>query len=314
MKKKILTLILLLICLTACKTKTYTVTFETDEGTVLESFEIKKGSTIEDINPPEKEGYIFVKWLKEGIEYDEDTPITDDITLTAIWIETPELAKQYTVTFNIDGTIKTKTVKEQETVEKPKDPTKEDYKFIGWYIGETPYDFDTPIEKDIVIVAKFEQQKIMINFDLKGGSGITTKAINRGDTLEVSQKPTKIGYNFVMWTLNGKYFPLDTKIEEDLNLVAVWEKIEYVLVEFKTNGGSQIDPQIIQKGTTLSEIKTPTKEGYTFKNWSLNGKTFDINSEVKEDIILTAVWIEDIEIEKEDIENSNETTETPSSE
>lgn len=314
MKKKILILILLLISLTGCKTKTYTVTFDTNGGSTLNSVEIKKGETIENVNLPEKEGYIFVKWLKEGIEFDENTPVTDDITLTASWIETPELAKNYTITFNIDGVIKTKTVKELETVEKPQDPTKEDYKFLGWYIGNELYDFETPVEKDLVITAKFEQQKIMINFDLKGGSGITSKAINRGDTLETSQKPTKIGYNFVMWTLNGKYFPLDTKIEENLNLVAVWEKIEYVLIEFKTNGGSEVDPKIIQKGTTLENIEVPTKEGYTFKNWSLNEKTFNITDAIKEDIILTAVWEKNEETPEETDETTPEVSETPSSE
>ncbi len=38
--------------------------------------------------------------------------------------------------------------------------------------------------------------------------------------------------------------------------------------------------------------ENPTKEGYTFVEWQLDGQTYDFNSIVKSNITLTAVWKE----------------------
>ena len=108
MKRKYLLLFIAFIFLTGCG-KTYTVTFVNDDGTQLSNINIKKGDTLEGIEEPTKEGYIFVSWLKDGIEYDITMPIKENLTLTANWIETPELAKMYTVTFNFGKEVKKQT-------------------------------------------------------------------------------------------------------------------------------------------------------------------------------------------------------------
>ena len=60
MKRKYFILIILILLLTGCKTKTYTVSFDTNGGSLLNSILIKRGDTIKDIEKPTKEGYIFV--------------------------------------------------------------------------------------------------------------------------------------------------------------------------------------------------------------------------------------------------------------
>ena len=68
--------------------------------------------------------------------------------------EAKEIVK-YTVTFDNDGTISTSVVKEGKVVTKPEDPTKEGYKFIGWYNGDEVYDFTKPVTGDITLTAKY---------------------------------------------------------------------------------------------------------------------------------------------------------------
>ena len=301
MKKKCLLILIAIIFLSGCG-KTYTVTFVNDDGTKLSNIDIKKGDTLEGINEPIKEGYIFVSWLKDGIEYDTTKPIEEDITLTANWIETPELFKRYTVTFDFgDKVIKTQTVKENEYVIEPTEPTKEKHKFLGWYLEDELYDFETPVTKDITIIAKYEKTRVTINFDLNGGSGTTKTEIDKGSILKKPNNPEKFGYHFVEWTLNGKKYNFNTKVEEDITLKATYEAIEYVKVKFDTDGGTIITPKLLEKGQKLSNVGIPEKEGYIFDYWLLDDKKFDLNTKIEKSLTLKAIYekIEETTIEEE---------------
>ncbi len=69
-------------------------------------------------------------------------------------IKDPE---KYKVTFDKDNDTEKE---EQEVIEnrkatKPADPTKEGYKFDGWYLEEEEYDFNTPVTGDITLKAKW---------------------------------------------------------------------------------------------------------------------------------------------------------------
>ncbi len=71
-------------------------------------------------------------------------------------------AKEYKVTFNQnngqDSIIV--NVKEGETVERPKDPVREGYTFLGWYLNNQKFDFSTKITEDLTLEAKYEQKII----------------------------------------------------------------------------------------------------------------------------------------------------------
>ena len=76
---------------------------------------------------------------------------------------------------------------------------------------------------------------------------------------------------------------------------------EYVTVVFDTKGGSEITPQILEKGDKIQKPENPVKNGYIFAGWSLNGKQvyqknddeilnfFDLYS-VSYDICLEAIY------------------------
>lgn len=66
--------------------------------------------------------------------------------------------------------------------------------------------------------------------------------------------------------------------------------IEVFTVTFDTDGGDLVDPQEVNKGEKATEPTTPTKDGYYFVEWQLNGQKFDFNTPITEDITLKAIW------------------------
>lgn len=82
-------------------------------------------------------------------------------------------------------------------------------------------------------------------------------------------------------------------------------------VTFKTNGGSKLDSLVIKSGSKIEDIEEPTKKGYKFLGWYSNGKEFDFDTKIEEDVTLVAKWEkEEIDYEEEVEEESTTTTTT----
>lgn len=282
--------LLILILLTGCNTKTYTVSFNTDGGTMMDSVIVTKGEKLKNIIPPEKEGYLFVNWLKDGMEYKSEYPVNEDIILTANWVEAPEIHNYYQVIFINDGSQEKISVKENETVTPPKAKEIENYLFLGWFSGDEKFDFSTKITKNISLTAKYELNLVTITYNLDGGIGLAMETIPKNETLSIPNTPFKPGYKFLKWMLKNEEFSFDTPITKNIELTAIWEKIEYVTVEFDTDGGTDLDNIQIEKYSKLSNVEIPEKEGYTFTGWILDGETFNLDTIIEKNIVLKATY------------------------
>lgn len=73
--------------------------------------------------------------------------------------ETPKPEKYYTVTFDVDGEKESVSVKEGEKASEKEAPQKEGYTFLGWYLEDQKYDFETPVSTDITLCAKWEKNE-----------------------------------------------------------------------------------------------------------------------------------------------------------
>ena len=287
--KKTIIIILLLIILTGCKEKVYTITFDTDGGSTMSSIMIKEGEKLKNIKPPEKDGYLFVDWLKNGVEYNLNLPVKENITLKANWIKTPEI-DTFNVTYVNDTDITKEVVKANTILKEPKQPKKENHTFLGWFIGDTPYNFNDKVNKDIILVAKYQIETVTIRYELDGGIGIETEIIEKGSYLKIPNQPTKEGYKFLKWTTNGKEFSFTNTIEEDITLTAIWEPIEYIKITFDTDGGDHIEELTIEKYSQIASLPIPEKEGYIFQKWQLEGQKFNIDNKIETDITLKAIY------------------------
>ena len=132
----------------------YTVKFDSNGGTAVPELIVNHGEKVIEPEKPTKEGHNFLGWYKDGAEFNFETPITEDITLTAKW----EINK-YTVTFVNDGKqVESQTVAYGSYADRPTvDLEKKDYIFRGWYNEGKEFDFEkTPIKTDIELTAKWE--------------------------------------------------------------------------------------------------------------------------------------------------------------
>lgn len=161
---------------------------------------------------PEKEGYVFAGWYVDpelSKEYNFDASITADLKLYAKFEEAAAVETQ-TVTFMKDSktTYDTSVVKKGNTVGAPAEPTNDGYSFGGWYTDvncTTAYDFNTPVNTDITLYAKW-LAKYTVSFDTDGGSTVETQTVVTGDKATIpTSTPTKKGYNFVGWYTDNTY-------------------------------------------------------------------------------------------------------------
>ena len=140
-------------------TEVYTVTFDSYGGTpVPPAQEVEYGHTATKPADPTLKGYTFAFWYlgedeQNATAYDFDTPVTENITLTAKWN-----INKYTVAFNTDGGTPVPPAQEVEyglTATEPAAPEKTGYTFDGWYLGDEKYDFSAAVEQNITLTAKW---------------------------------------------------------------------------------------------------------------------------------------------------------------
>ena len=150
--------------------ETYTVSFESNGGTAVDSQEITENGTVTKPEDPTREGYTFAGWyVDEALEtpYDFSQAVTSNFTLYAKWTEN---ITYYTVTFNSNGgsLVENQTVAADGTVSKPADPTNGDFDFDGWYTDAactTPYDFTTPVTGNLELFAGWKMVGPSVDHD-----------------------------------------------------------------------------------------------------------------------------------------------------
>ena len=126
------------------------VSFETVGGNTIEPISVKKGEKVTRPIDPKKTGHTFKMWTLNGEAFDFETPITEDITLLATYEDV------YSVYFDSNGgsEVASGTVKGGK-IAKPEDPTRKGYKFLGWYLEDKAYDFNTEVKDNMTLKAKW---------------------------------------------------------------------------------------------------------------------------------------------------------------
>lgn len=283
------------------ETVTHTVTFDTGDGTPVDPQTVNHGEQAIDPGTPTRDGYAFTGWLLDGEPYDFATPVTGDVTLVAGWEETPD-PTPVTHTVTLDAGNGSQPVRvmvvDGEPVGRPADPTRDGYAFKGWTLDGQPYDFAQPVTGDITLTAQWEKlSEYTVTFDTQDGTSVPAQTVTENGTVTRPADPTRDGYTFKGWQLDGADYDFTTPITGDITLTAVWEENKAPQpithkVTFDTNGGSAVDPQTVDDGATAVKPADPTRDGYTFNGWTLDGEPYDFSQPVTGDITLEAQWEE----------------------
>lgn len=130
--------------------------------------------------------------------------------------------------------------------------------------------------------------KITVTFDSDGGTTISSKIIKPGDTVGIVSDPSKTGYAFCGWYLNGELYDFEQPVNQNISLIAYW--IETYTVEFDSGGGTTISSKTVKSGDTVEVPSDPSKTGNIFCGWYLNGILYDFSKPVTQNIKLVALW------------------------
>ena len=181
--------------------------------------------------------------------------------------------KKLTVSFDVDNKeyYEISDVKKGSIIEKPQDPTKEGYTFIGWFINDKEFNFDEPITENVKLESKWSINKYKVTIKTFFGNE-TEKTVEHNSIISKPEDPKKTGYIFAGWYSEGKLFDFNTKITKDYVIEAKWTTqvyanytVEYYLMD--KEGNYSIKPTSVEvfSGKINSTVTPNVKEftGYT---------------------------------------------------
>ena len=205
---------------------------------------------------------------------------------------------------NSGSKIQPKQVRYNTTALKPMDPSKEGYKFGGWYSDKTcssPWNFLTSlILSNTTIYAKWNPNTYMITFDPQKGS-ISPNYIYVSYNAAIGELPVarRTGYTFGGWytSLNsdGQKCQSDMVYKQiaNITLYAKWTINTYIIL-FNCQDGSSIKGKTVQYNELVAAPAIPYRNGYIFAGWytepsCINPWDFD-TGRVTNDLTLYAKW------------------------
>lgn len=155
-----------------------------------------------------------------------------------------EVIGAYTVTFQSEGGSEVASqIRANTPAARPADPTKEGYTFIGWYNGESEWDFETPVTADLTLTAKWQLNQYTITFKLEnGGQDIVIKQ-DYGTAITAPANPTKTGYTFAGW---DKTIPT-TMPAGDMTFTAQWTENRVIVIIRPDDSKDEPDPGIVHR-------------------------------------------------------------------
>ena len=111
-----------------------------------------------------------------------------------------------------------------------------------------------------------------------------------GGNLEISASAGGTNIDDSKITINSKVKFLEGTSLKNNGKIVLNETKNYYTVTFDSNGGSAVTAQSIEAGQKATKPADPTKDGYDFKGWTLNGSAYDFNTAVNGNITLVATW------------------------
>jgi len=247
-----------------------------------------------------KTGYEFAGWyLTNGIKVESDTTlqIPSDHVITAKFVPL-----KLTITFDYnDNGVTSDTTKEVD-YDSPYGnlpvATRYGYDFDGWYNSSNQIVTSETIVKvlsDETLVAHWTAKKYTVTFKYNNGTADTTKEVTFDSPYGELPKPTRLGYTFNGWaSLQGEPVTSDTiyKHGDNQTLYGQWGNGNYVAT-LDPNGGTLTTLTLnVYYDKAYGEIPTPTRTGYDFLGWYLNGTKVDSSTivNVADNHTLVAEW------------------------
>ena len=145
-------------------------------------------------------------------------------------------------------------------------------------LGEEQTRANTEGEEFVTLNASFTPITYNLTYTLNGGTATNPATYTIETTTFTLNNPTKAGYDFAGWKLNGVGEAMMTVTiaqgsTGNLAYTATWTPITYNIV-YTMDGGTATpaNPTTYTIETETFTLNNPTKTGHTFKGWKLNGE------------------------------------------
>lgn len=213
------------------------------------------------------------------------TVINSESGTIAEGVSIPNL--KFIVTFDNEGTRTTAIIDNGVKLTAPAAPTKEGYRFGGWYYdnngGKAKWDFDTDtVTRAMTLTAKWVQT-YTVAFDTNGGSAVAPVTVDAGSTATKPADPMKSGYTFGGWykdsTLQTPWDFANDTVTADTTLYAKWtanppapsyddsDPTYAVSAPAAENGKIAVSPKNASAGSTVT-ITVKPDSGYVLETIS----------------------------------------------
>ncbi|MDY0276709.1 MAG: leucine-rich repeat protein [Acholeplasma sp.] len=184
----------------------FTIRFIDDNGELIASKDVEYGDLPEPPLPPEKEGYLFLKWNPEV------TPVYESQTYVAIY----EVIIIDIIFLNaFDQVWMEMSVGFGESIILDTYPTKEGYSFVKW--SESLENIKQPI----VVYPIYEINTYTVRFVDPTDQIIKEYAVTYGESITPPSPPVIEGYTFLSWDTNNFY------ITDHVVIKAIYEANTY---------------------------------------------------------------------------------------
>ena len=208
------------------KIEDITIEFKNSRNELLKSKSLKAAYNSEiSIEIPNLEGYVYngdLSALKYTVKQGPQTVVVT-------------LSQMLDVTFEVNGgtAISNQTIVEDGLVARPTEPTRAGYTFDGWYVDEaftSPFDFDTTINKNMTLYAKWHKQALSytLSFETGEGSKVSPQTVFENTTATIPSAPTREGYTFDGWYTTDQFttkFDFNLPLNADTTVYAKWQII-----------------------------------------------------------------------------------------
>ncbi len=204
---------------------------------------------------------------------------------------TPD-ATEYTITFdsNDGSAVANATTSGGKLTSLPTSPTKSGYTFDGWYessnFSGSAVTSATTFTQDTTVYAKWTEDVVEVTYTITldlnyTGSTSTTAKTDTAGRLSANQitTPTRTGYTFKEWNLkqdgSGSAVTSATTFTQDTTVYAKWTEdvveVTYTItLDLNYTGSTSTTAKTDTAGRlSANQITTPTRTGYTFKEWNL---------------------------------------------
>ena len=259
---------------------TYTITFDSNGGTLIDSQKVIKGEKATEPTIPIKEGYTFVGWFMGEEKWSFiGYSVTEDITLVAKWIED--------IDFNIEGATLESNVYHLSV---DNNVTSINFKQIVqsnqiWYlskdingtsinitkvapleVGDNTFYIIEEDENDYNVYEVTVRRLPMytVTFITNSDAILESIEIQEGSLIGTIPTITKEGYAFDKWD-----YDFTIPVTSDITLSASWIFIIEYSITYHLDGGvnSVNNPDKYSNISNTIILEDATKTGFTFLGW-----------------------------------------------